>query len=214
LSQLLRDRVALVTGSTSGIGRAIAGRFAEHGAHVVVTGRRIARGEETVEAIRTAGGRASFFPADLESEEQTSGLARFIVESFGRLDILVNNAGLVPRRDDGSSLDGPIHQTDGSYWDSIYRVSLRSVFSLSKLCIPLLLESPHAVVIQIASALALRGYGVDVYSAIKGQFDSLNGGFLCASYSGELYLPWYSDRRKKPTLLASSSRDVSPSVPG
>ena len=169
----LQDRVALVTGSTSGIGRAIAECFAENGAEVIITGRRRELGEKVVDQIQAAGGKASFFAADLAKDENIRALVSYITRSFGRLDILVNNAGFIPRKSDGSSLDGPIHQTDESYWDQTWRISLRSILLLCKLTIPLLLQSPNAVIVSISSALALQGHGVDVYSAIKGALVSL-----------------------------------------
>lgn len=169
----LAGRIALVTGSTSGIGRAIAERFAEHGATVIVTGRRETLGHDVVERIRAQGGTAAFCRADLGSAEDTAKLIDFTVASFGALDILVNNAGLVPRAPDGSMLDGPLHLTEASYWDRLYGIDLRSIFLASKLAMPHLLASQHACVIHISSIHGVDGNGMDVYSAIKGAVVSL-----------------------------------------
>jgi NAD(P)-dependent dehydrogenase (short-subunit alcohol dehydrogenase family) len=169
----LEGRIALITGSTSGIGRAIALRFAENGARVVVTGRRESWGLEVVARIRESDGRAEFYRADLASDEDGRRLVDFTVQTFGGLDILVNNAGMVPRNPDGSMRDGPIHSTDEAYWEDIWRVDLRSIFELSKLAVPHLLKSKHASIINVSSVHGVSGHGMDIYSAIKGAVISL-----------------------------------------
>ncbi|MGH7321314.1 MAG: SDR family NAD(P)-dependent oxidoreductase [Candidatus Rokuibacteriota bacterium] len=169
----LAGRVALVTGSTSGIGRAIAERFGENGAKVVVTGRREALGREVADAIRARGGTAAFFRADLANAADTANLVDCAVSSFGQLDTVVNNAGLVPRRPDGSMRDGPLHLTDEDYWDELYRVDLRAVLLTSKLALPHLLRSAHASLIHVSSIHGVDGNGLDVYSTMKGALVSL-----------------------------------------
>src|SRR3546814_10160785 len=88
----LEKKVALITGSTSGCGRACAVRFAAEGARVMVTGRNEEAGEEIVRTIRQAGGEASFFRADISKESEVSDLVDATVDVFGGLDVLVNNA--------------------------------------------------------------------------------------------------------------------------
>jgi NAD(P)-dependent dehydrogenase (short-subunit alcohol dehydrogenase family) len=173
MDQLLTGRTALVTGSTSGIGRAISERFAESGARVVVSGRRESLAQEVVAKIRDAGGVAEYFCADLTDDDQARGLVQYTVQMFGGLDIVVNNAGMVPRNPDGSMRDGPIHRTDAAYWDELWRVDLRSIFLVSKLAMPHLLRSRHASIINISSVHGVSGHGMDVYSAIKGAVISL-----------------------------------------
>ncbi len=92
---LLQDRVALVTGGGSGFGRAIALRFAQEGARVVLSGRRPAPLDATADAIRTAGGEAAAIAGDVTVEADVEGMVRGTVERFGALDILINNAGAV-----------------------------------------------------------------------------------------------------------------------
>ncbi len=181
----LAEQVALVTGSTSGIGRGIALRLAQEGARVMVTGRRPEWGSETVQAIREAGGTAEFCAADLSNGADVQYLVAQTVQTFRGLDILVNNAGLVPRRADGSSPDGPLHLTDESYWDELYQISLKSVFSACKYSIPHLLKSEHASIVHISSNVALQGFGVDVYSAIKGALVSLTRS-MAKSYAHQI----------------------------
>lgn len=169
----LEGRVALVTGSTSGIGKAISAAFASQGARVVVTGRRESLGNQVVSEIRVTGGEATFFRADLTVDSEVSELIDATIRTYGHLDILVNNAGLVPRNPDGSMADGPIHRTEPEYWDRIWRVDLQSVFAVCKSAIPFLLASEHAAIINISSVHGQQGCGMDVYSAIKGAVISL-----------------------------------------
>jgi 3-oxoacyl-[acyl-carrier protein] reductase len=160
--------VALVTGSTSGIGKSIAELFAQLGACVTVTGRREDRGREVAEGVVARGGTAAFCHADLAVDADVERLVTYTWETFGGLDILVNNAGMVPRNPDGSMTDGPLHRTDPDYWDRLWRVDLRSVLMVSKLAIPHLLSSDNACIINIASVHGVVGAGLDVYSTIKG----------------------------------------------
>ncbi|MDN5941225.1 MAG: SDR family NAD(P)-dependent oxidoreductase, partial [Nitrospira sp.] len=91
----LKDKVAIVTGSSSGIGKAIALRFGSEGAKVIVTARRMARCERTVSQITKGGGQAWAIQTDVADERQVDRLIEETVTRYGRLDILVNNAGLI-----------------------------------------------------------------------------------------------------------------------
>jgi NAD(P)-dependent dehydrogenase (short-subunit alcohol dehydrogenase family) len=97
MSERLRDKVALITRSTSNIGRAIAIRFAAEGASVVVTGRDAERGRAVVGAIQAAGGEATFLPHELDgSVERSRQLGELATTVYGSIEILVNNAGIYP----------------------------------------------------------------------------------------------------------------------
>src|SRR5436309_557024 len=97
MNHRLQGRIALVTGSTSNIGRAIATRFAAEGANVVVTGRNVVRGRTVVEDIRSSGGRAQFLAHVLNgSVESSQELAASAATVYGPIEILVNNAGIYP----------------------------------------------------------------------------------------------------------------------
>src|ERR1700749_2715549 len=106
---LLEGKVALVTGGTSGIGRASAELFAQEGAKVALTGRRAPEGEEVVAAIRKAGGSALFIQADLTEIASIPGIVARTVAQFGRLDGAFNNAGVAG--------GGPIETLDEKTWD-------------------------------------------------------------------------------------------------
>lgn len=141
----LAGRVALVTGSTDGLGREVALRLAALGAHVIVHGRNEARGAEVVEAIRAGGrGSADFLGADLASLEQTRELATTILREPGRLDILVNNAGIWTGADGAREVSA-----DGL--ELRFHVNYLSGFLLTRLLLPLLLESEGARIINVAS---------------------------------------------------------------
>jgi NAD(P)-dependent dehydrogenase (short-subunit alcohol dehydrogenase family) len=118
----LDGKVAVITGSTSGIGRGIAEHFAGLGSHVVVHGRDRADGLETVRRVKAAGREAEYVDGDLTSEEVCRGLIRFAVERFGGLDILVNNAGDTGR--------GDLEHVPLARWDAIMAVNLRAPFIL------------------------------------------------------------------------------------
>ena len=173
MNRRLDGRVALVTGSTSGIGRAIAEPFAGENAKVVATGRREDLGNEMVAGIGRSGGEAVFCPADVAVDDQIGRLVEFTAGTYGGLDVLVNNAGMVPRRPDGSMADGPIHRTEADYWDRIWRIDLRSVFAICRDAVPYLLSSQHAAIINIASVHGAHGCGMDVYSAMKAAITGL-----------------------------------------
>src|SRR5437764_14637169 len=120
----LSGQVAVVTGSTRGIGAGIAKKFGEHGGGVVVHGREREQGEKVVGAITSAGGEASLVVGDLRDEAHCRSVIRYAVERFGRLDILVNNAGVVDR--------GNIENTSIELWEKILLVILPVPFILSQ----------------------------------------------------------------------------------
>ncbi len=120
LHQKLKGKVAVVTGSTQGIGAGIARMFASSGARIVVHGRNRERGEAVAAAIRETGGEAVLVLGDMRQENDCRNLIRKAEEHFGRLDVLVNNAALVHR--------GNIDNTSLELWDKIFEVNLRAVF--------------------------------------------------------------------------------------
>lgn len=157
----LSGRGALVTGAGAGIGRAIARRLAEAGAGVVVADVDRDGSSATVDAIRSAGGRAVATLADVRDAGAASVAARLVVEEFGRLDVLVNNAGLYPR--------SPVLDTAEETWDRVVDVNLKGTFLWSQACARVMVAAgTGGSIINLASKQALRG-GADLahYSASK-----------------------------------------------
>ena len=140
----IEGKVAIITGSTSGIGRASAELFAREGAKVVVSGRRKALGEEVVAGIREAGGTASFFEVDITDDERLKALIDYAVDTYGRLDVLMNNAygGI----GGGSAVDCPPEA-----WDYGMSVGLRAVFMGCKFAIPHMIEGGGGSIIITSS---------------------------------------------------------------
>jgi NAD(P)-dependent dehydrogenase (short-subunit alcohol dehydrogenase family) len=145
----LTDRIALVTGAGSGIGAAIAGRYAEAGAVVYVTDRDEAVAHATADAITEAGGAAHAQPLDVTSEEDCAEAAAVVHDAHGRLDVLVNNAGV--------GHVGTLLETTGEDLDRMYAVNVRGVFNVTKAFLPGMLERRYGVVVNIASIGGIVG---------------------------------------------------------
>ena len=144
---LLDGKVALVTGGTSGIGRASALLFARQGAKIALTGRRKAEGESVVAEIHRAGGHAIFIPVDLAKTSGISGLVTEVVSRYGRLDCAFNNAGV--------SGGGPIETLDEKTWDSVIDTNLKSAFfCLKAQVIQMKAQGTGGSIVFTASALA------------------------------------------------------------
>lgn len=168
MSGRLQGKRALVTGSTSNLGRAIAEAFAAEGAHVVVSGRSEARGVEVVDGIRSRGGRADFVRADLDGTAQASRtLAAEATSALGGgIDILVNNAGIFP----GDSTP----DTDEKTFDDVYAVNVKSPFFLTAVIAPAMAEAGGGAIINLGSWVARLGIPVAaLYASSKGALETL-----------------------------------------
>jgi NAD(P)-dependent dehydrogenase (short-subunit alcohol dehydrogenase family) len=147
---------ALVTGATSGIGRAVALKLAERGATVLVHGRDAIRGSRVVDQIEQSGGHARFVPADLTDSADIAHLTGEI----GHIDILVNNAG--------SSWFGPSNELDTDTYDRLFDGNVRSAYLLTAALAPEMAGNGGGVVINVSSMVATIGLsGAAAYSATK-----------------------------------------------
>jgi NAD(P)-dependent dehydrogenase (short-subunit alcohol dehydrogenase family) len=152
----LSGQNALVTGATSGIGKAAALKLAEHGATVLVHGRDVSRGASVVDQIQQAGGHARFVAADLSDPAAITQLAAEI----GRIDILVNNAG--------SSWFGPSSELDTPTYDRLFDGNVRSAYLLTAALAPGMAGNGGGVIINLSSMVATVGLpGAAAYSATK-----------------------------------------------
>ena len=159
------DKVVLVTGATSGIGRAVTLRFAESGSRVVAAGRNAEALREAGDAIKSAGGEPLTIAADVTKEEDVRHLMQRAVGEFGRLDVLVNAAGHIS--------NGTIEDTSLAAWDKMLDVNLRAVFHLMQLATPHLIETQGNIV-NISSVTGLRSFpGVLAYCVSKAGVDQL-----------------------------------------
>ena len=165
----LADKVALITGAGSGMGRVAAQRFAAEGAKVVVAEFSEQAGAETVRLVSEAGGDASFVRADVSREDDARAMVQHAVSTYGRLDALYNNAGIMPEADHS------VIDTDVDTWDQVMAVNLRGVFLGCKYSIPQMLEQGAGSIINVSSFVALLGCSVpqDAYTASKGAVLSL-----------------------------------------
>ncbi|HLM55252.1 MAG TPA: glucose 1-dehydrogenase [Pyrinomonadaceae bacterium] len=161
----LEGRVALVTGATSGIGRATALRFAAEGASVALVGRDAGALAEAAGEVMKLGGEALEVKADVTAEDDARRAVTGTVERFGGLDVLVNAAGIIS--------NGTVENTPLSDWDAMMDVNLRAVFHLMQLAAPHLERRPGNVV-NVSSVTGLRAFpGVLAYCVSKAGVDQL-----------------------------------------
>lgn len=138
-------KVMLVTGSTDGLGREVALRLAATGAHVIIHGRNVERGQAVVSEIQAHGvGSARFYPADLASLEQVRELGNTIIRDYDRLDVLVNNAGIWLLGPEGRQLSADGHELH-------FAVNYLSGFLLTRMLLPMLIESAPSRIVNVAS---------------------------------------------------------------
>ncbi len=165
----LANKVAIITGAGSGMGRAAALLFAREGAKVVVADLDLKAGEAVASEIMSAGGAALFVPVNVADETQVQQMVRATIERFGALHVLYNNAGIMPAD------DGAVTEITGQTWERVLDVNLKSAFLCCKYAIPEMMKAGGGSIINTSSFVALLGCTVpqDAYTASKGGLISL-----------------------------------------
>ena len=164
----LSGKVAIVTGSTSGIGIGIAKVYAKEGAQVIICGRREARGQEVVDEIVAEGGKASYHFMDITQAESIEALMADTAKEFGKIDILVNNAANVALK------DGRVDELTLEMFDDIVQSDLRGTFYAIKCALPFMLENGGGSIVNIGSMASCGGdLGSTAYACAKAGVDIL-----------------------------------------
>ena len=146
----LHQKTFIITGATSGMGRAIALDFAKEGANLVLSGRDESRGKNLSEEIEENGGKAEFLAGDVGDMDYNQQLVELAIKSFGQLDGLVTNAGMLGL--------GSVTELEPSDWDITFRTNVDSVFYLLKFALPELLKRPSAAVVVNSSIAAYKSF--------------------------------------------------------
>jgi NAD(P)-dependent dehydrogenase (short-subunit alcohol dehydrogenase family) len=157
----LKNKVVLITGAGSGIGKSTARLFATEGASVVVNDVDEEHGRQTVEEICQQGGEAVFIKADVTHATEVEAMVEAVFVEYGQIDVLFNNAGI--------SGVGAVHETSEELWDRVVNVNLKGVFLPSKYVVPHMMERKEGCIINMSSCVAEIGLlRRAVYSATKG----------------------------------------------
>ena len=152
-------KIAIVTGSGSGIGRAVAQKLAAEGIKVVVNDVVKENGEKTVADIRSNGGEATYIGADISKWDGARSLIDKTVETYGTLDILVNNAGI--------TRDKLIKDMEEKDWDMVLNINLKGAFNCSKFATPIMVEKKYGKIVNLSSRAHLGNPGQANYSSSK-----------------------------------------------
>jgi NAD(P)-dependent dehydrogenase (short-subunit alcohol dehydrogenase family) len=158
---------ALITGGTSGIGRAVGDKLAQSGVHVMVVGRNVERGEGTIAEIRAAGAKADFISSDLRDAASVRAVAKRAVElGNGHVDILINNAGVFPF--------GPTHETSEASFDDVYALNVKAPYFLVAELAPLMAQRGKGAIVNVSTMVADYGaVGLSLYGSSKAAINLL-----------------------------------------
>lgn len=158
----VQDKSIIVTGAGGGIGEGIARRLAEEGAQVLVNDIDAGRGQKVADSIRAAGGRASFFQADVTRSAEVQALVQATVQRHGRLDVMVNNAGWTHR-------NRPALEVSEEEFDKVYAINVKSIYLATIHAVPVFRATKGGCFINIASTAGLRPRpGLTWYNGSKG----------------------------------------------
>ena len=162
----LKDKVALITGGSLGLGKATAFLFAKEGAKVIITGRTESKLQDTVEEAKQQGVEIEYLVGDVSDEKRTIETVQHIIDKYGKIDILFNNAGVL--------FLGNIHETDTDIWDKTFAINVKGTYLMSKHVIPHMLEKGYGCIVNNSSILGLKAVpGVAAYNATKGAVTQL-----------------------------------------
>jgi 3-oxoacyl-[acyl-carrier protein] reductase len=159
--QLMKDKVAIVTGAAAGIGAGVSELFVENGAHVFLTDLDGPRITEAAAALQAKGGSAFGFEADASSRRAMNKVVEAALARFGRIDVLINNAGIYPRQ--------PFLEMTEEQWDTMHNINLKSVFHCTKLVMPYMVKQGAGAIVNISSVTFFTGLqNLTHYVASKG----------------------------------------------
>jgi NAD(P)-dependent dehydrogenase (short-subunit alcohol dehydrogenase family) len=157
----VNGRVAIVTGSTYGIGEAIAKVLAKEGAVSIITGRTQDEGRKCVQEIVQAGGKAEYYPLDVTDEKRVEEVARSVFEKHGKIDILVNNAGI-------AGPNKPTHEYTRGEWEKVFDVNVTGAFLCTKYVVPYMQKQKSGNIVYISSIYGIIGApDIPAYHATK-----------------------------------------------
>ena len=158
---------ALITGATSGIGRATTDKLARSGVHVMVVGRNVERGEKIITQMRAAGGKADFIPSDLRDAASARAVARKAIElGGGHVDILINNAGIFPF--------GLTHEMSEASFDEVYALNVKAPYFLVAELAPSMAQRGKGAIVNISTMVADYGApGMSLYGSSKAAINLL-----------------------------------------
>lgn len=162
MKQLLENEIAIITGGTAGIGKAIALKFAEHGAKVAIFGTNSDRGKEVVDEIRqqTGADNATFYQVDVSNTQSVEEAIKKVLDTFGRVDILINNAGI--------TRDQLLMKMSEEDWDQVLDTNLKSCYHTCHAIVRPMMKARKGKIINVSSVVALMGNPGQVnYAASK-----------------------------------------------
>ena len=152
----VEDKVAIITGSTYGIGEAIARVLAKEGAVSIITGRSQEDGKKVVAEITSNGGRAEYYPLDVTDEKRIEDVAKAVYEKYGRIDILVNNAGV-------AGPNKPTHEYARVEWEWVFDVNVTGAFLCTKYVVPYMQKRKEGNIVYIRHHRRSRSSSLPCY---------------------------------------------------
>ena len=207
--KILEDKIAIITGGGSGIGKETALLFAESGSTTILAGRRIEPLKNVVKQIQSSGGISEAYSVDLEDVDASAKFGKYVLEKYGKVDILVNNAG-------HSSKIRSIRYVESQEWESVFRVNVEGVYRLTQSLLESMIENKEGTIITVSSVAAIRPglMGGAPYSSAKAASANLMGHInselnnlgirACTIFPAEVDTPILNKRPLPPDIKARS----------